>query len=321
MIGISLFPDPVEGAHSIARPSTGSGNIIGLFMQLFGKQFIASVLCTLGIPEFFDLIHRTCFAFGKEQVMVLLYHRVCRASEDWELEGVDPVEFEKQLVYLKRHYHLITLDQFIDALLNGFDRLPKKHGRRFVVVTFDDGYKDNFTNAYPLLKKYEVPATFYVSTGYVDPIIDTSALDRPMARHTFMSWNDLHVIANDPLMSIGAHTVTHPHLTNVSIDDVQNEMRSSKQTIEEKLGRSIATFAYPFGLERDFSPVIIDLARECGFTNAPTAIHGLNDATTSPFEIKRIVAGFTLETLIVRMNSLYLVWYRFLEWRLQRKNL
>ncbi len=285
------------------------------------KKILAFFLIKLHIPEILDWVSRSFFESKKEQVIVLLYHRVANVQESWELQAVPPDEFEKQLVYLKKYYHVISLKTFVDALKNGFDRLPVKHGRRFVVITFDDGFKDNYTNAFPLLKKYQVPATFYVSTGFIENLQMQSDAYPNMGRHAFMNWSEINEMAESSLVEIGAHTVSHPRLTDVSIEEAIEQIRISKNVLEEKIGKSVRTFAYPFGMTTDFSDKIISIVKQIGFESAPTAVHGFNDTSTDPFEIKRIVAGFDLPKFIVRLCVLYPLWNDYLIRRKQQRTL
>lgn len=96
------------------------------------------------------------------RVVILMYHRVFKTSSDpWGL-CVSPKNFAEHLELLRRHYPVLTLHELVSSLRDA--RLPK----RGVVLTFDDGYADNLWNAKPLLEKYEVPATFFVTSGCVD---------------------------------------------------------------------------------------------------------------------------------------------------------
>ncbi len=272
------------------------------------KRFLVSILLFFRLPELVDWTSRVFFEGGHEKVIVLLYHRVAIVKESWELPAVPPIEFEKQLVYLKRYYHVISLATFVDALKNGFDRLPKKHGRRFVVITFDDGFKDNFTNAFPLLKKYETPATFYISTGFIENPQMQSTAYSDMGRHEFLSWRELQEMANHPLVEIGAHTVSHPRLTDISVEDAMEEIRISKSILEEKLGKTIAIFAYPFGTRMDYSNEIVDRVKGMKFESATTVVYGMNDTKTDPYEIKRVVAGFDFLSFRARLSVLHGLW-------------
>lgn len=91
-----------------------------------------------------------------------MYHRVCPDKDSWSLAPLSPRDFEKQLEYFRRNFELMSLDQLAQCIRRRRN-LPEKA----VVITLDDGYKDNYLYAYPLLKKYRIPATIFLSTGYV----------------------------------------------------------------------------------------------------------------------------------------------------------
>ena len=93
--------------------------------------------------------------------LILMYHRVAELEIDpWSL-SVTPQNFGEHLEVLQKHYHPLSLQQLVEALRGN------KRPDRAVVVTFDDGYADNFYNAKPLLEKYNIPATFFISTGFI----------------------------------------------------------------------------------------------------------------------------------------------------------
>ncbi len=98
----------------------------------------------------------------KEQIAIIMYHRICSKKDIWSIDTLDTNELEKQIKYLKKYYEILSLEK-LHELLSLNKKLPKKG----VVITFDDGYKDNFTNAYPILKKYNIPATIFLTTGYI----------------------------------------------------------------------------------------------------------------------------------------------------------
>lgn len=99
-----------------------------------------------------------------KQIAIIAYHRIDRmANFPWSLEPTSQEDFESEIRYLRKNYQIISLDQLITGL-NDFDALPKKAA----IVTIDDGYKDAYINAYPVLRKYEIPAIIFLTTGYID---------------------------------------------------------------------------------------------------------------------------------------------------------
>ena len=269
-----------------------------------GKRIVLKSFNFFTFPVLTDWISRRFFE-TEEQVVVLTYHRVAPRGEDWELPAILPSIFERELEYLNQHYHVISLDELVRALRDGFKTLPEKHGRRFVVVTFDDGYKDNYDFAFPLLKKYSIPATFYISTGFIENSETVSPSHKAMHRHSFMTWQNIQEISHDSLMTIGAHTVTHPRLTSISLDQVKEEMVFSKNVLEEKLNTKVTTFAYPFGTPCDYSTELGVLAKSVGFDSAVTVLQDFNTERTNPFEIRRVIAGFSLMGFKSHLSIVY----------------
>jgi len=181
--------------------------------------------------------------FHRKKLIVLCYHRVVSEQDEQCLHEsgmcVDARCFDAQMAFLSKHYHLVSEREVIDFFENN-----KKMPPYAAWVTFDDGYRDNYTNALPILKKYKVPATVFVTTGYINSAEAT--------RDTlFMRWDDLYRL-NKEGVAIGAHTVTHPKLSQLSDEEIAREIAASKDDIEQKLNTGVVSFAYPFGKSEHF---------------------------------------------------------------------
>lgn len=157
-------------------------------------------------------------------VVVLIYHRV--GTGDQEVD-VTSTSFERQISYLASQHRILTLDQ----ALAGDDRGG-------VVITFDDGYRDFYERALPVLVKHSVPATLYLATGFVAS--EAGASDESL------SWSMLEEALATGLVTVGAHTHTHPDLSWVGEEDAYLEMARSQHMIEDRLGVACRHFAYPF---------------------------------------------------------------------------
>ena len=305
--------------------------------------------------------------------LVLLYHRIAELDLDpWEL-AVSPAHFEAHLDVIRRSATVLSLSDLIRHLENG--AIP----RRAVVVTFDDGYADNLVVAKPLLERYDVSATMFISTGplgtrhefwwdelesvlltgaplpphleleldgdshqwMLEPTIDVSqdagryrhwhpweppptqrhaafaeiwrhlrtlreparrpVLDRLAAwsgrnetartSHRTLSYDDLRDLADSRLIDVGAHTVTHSRLSALADSEQRFELMTSRQHLQDVLGRPVISMSYPFGGREDYTSKTVAMAREAGFACACASVPGPVDARTDRFQVPRHFVG------------------------------
>lgn len=204
-----------------------------------------------------------------------MYHSIANEKLA-KLKGirVSTTTFEKQIAYLsKHHYKSLTLSEMIEQKEN----LPRKT----VVITFDDGYKDNLTNALPILKKYHFKATLFL-------VINRDNNDWAMHRKTSnqgvvdkiekLNDNDVKILLQSNLIEIGAHTIHHYNFQTLSEESKKEEIEKSKRALEETFGITCKTFSYPFGL---FSQGDENLVKDAGFIGAVTtekrSVNTIND--------------------------------------------
>ena len=167
-----------------------------------------------------------------------MYHRIACIPGD--RNALPPDKFEEQLTFLARNgYHAITLND-LDAALAKKKPLPPKP----IILTFDDGYKDNITTALPLLQKYKMVATVFPIACWVGKENKWENFNKQLT--TTMDWEELRswLAAG---MEIGAHTSSHPFLTNCDQKQLENELQESKRILEEKLSINIDYLCYPYG--------------------------------------------------------------------------
>ena len=196
---------------------------------------------------------------------------------------VSPALFEGQLTSLADSgIETVTLDRLFDHL-EGRRPLPP----RAVALTFDDGYVDNYEVAFPLLKRYGMVGTFFVTTGFV-------------GRPGYMTWEQLEEMASAG-MAIEAHSVTHADLTKIAPAQLSRELGVPKQQLEERLGRPCRFLAYPGGR---FDPAVIRATKAAGYTAAVTTQHGLRHTGAGPFELTRVrVRGTeTVQQLVAKLT-------------------
>lgn len=185
-------------------------------------------------------------------VPVLMYHRVNPVVIDRNTVHVD--NFKQQLEYLaSRGYQAITLTQLRQSL-DGQGALPAKP----VILTFDDGYKDNFDFALPLLMQYDMKATVFVVAGCVGGFCSWL---KEHDCNRLMTWEQLGKWV-EAGMEIGGHTMTHPFLSRLNEQAIKHELLTSKELLESKLNSKIAFFCYPYG---DFDDRVKTLVRQAGY--------------------------------------------------------
>ncbi|MEW6541718.1 MAG: polysaccharide deacetylase family protein [Bacillota bacterium] len=222
-----------------------------------------------------------------------MYHKVNpdRYTGGWGLR-VDPREFEWQMSYLAaRGYSTITPDQLWAWLDHGAPLPPKP-----VLITFDDGYRDNYVCAYPIMREYGFFATVFVvanaveRTNYFD--VDTQPVN------VMLSWNEIRAL-DAAGWTIGAHTLDHPRLTAVSPGRAEHEVRGAREVLAERLGRPVQHFCYPYG---EFNDHTVQTVADSGYMLAFTTVQGRVEAGDDPHTLKRLrVTGRTSRAQFARL--------------------
>ena len=231
-------------------------------------------------------------------------HRVVNERSDYpsnrELE-ITPDYLEALILqYKAKGFAFVSIDQVLRA--RWF--LPKK----YVNISFDDGFKDIYTNAFPILKKYEIPFTIYLTTDFPEGKADIWWLQlengksvddfervlkrifqsgRPMAevmheltdtkpdyeanQSISLSWDELKIMVDSGFCTIGSHTISHPGLTHVSLDECLSELIESKRIIKKRLGIEAKYFSYPHSMQ---SESIRKAVEEAGYVSATLGYGG-----------------------------------------------
>ncbi len=155
--------------------------------------------------------------------------------------SISPVLFSQHLRYLKeKHFSVVTLSQGL-KLLTGHEPLYKK-----VVLTFDDGYENFHSRAFPLLSQYHFPATVFLVARYAGRESVWEQKNK-IAAQRLMNWSQVEKLSHSGI-EFGSKSLTHRDLTRISVDEVREEVEESRTMIEEHVGKGVHIFAYPFGL-------------------------------------------------------------------------
>jgi peptidoglycan/xylan/chitin deacetylase (PgdA/CDA1 family) len=282
---------------------------------------------------------------------ILFYHRFSEDSFGFDqLPHLNIKDFKKQMCHIKRWYRVITMDELADKLAG------KKHFvSPSIVITIDDGYLNNYTRAYPVLKAHGLPAVIYLTTGFigtnkapwVDDLMDLLLLTKtkelqfpellgdevadistPKGKRNAMvklfnvilqlehqrkmitleklsrilgvdeasKWNANRKMLNwDEVMemkgngiSFGAHTVSHPTLSKMDLEEAKREIYESKMEIETRIGRTVRHFAVPNGKVEDFSDELKRYSKEIAMSTVVSTESGVVSDRSDPYFLRRI---------------------------------
>ncbi len=283
------------------------------------------------------------FSVKRPTVFILMYHKIAPEAYPYYGASVTPSIFEKQIRIILKHYRVMALEELIN-------RHPINARKNFIALTFDDGYRGIYRWAFPILRKYNLPATVFLTTDYIgsqrvlwhDHLafilhraagqrfladIDFSGLPANLAgfirsffkddqnskhklkflrqmttdlksysaddRHRLLNelckilrletpfdfsdvmlcWKEVREMAKQNIF-FGSHTCSHEPLSTLSPACVEAELIQSKNKIESQLQKQVASFAYPYGKEMDFTFDNIELVKQSGFHLAVTGIRG-----------------------------------------------
>ncbi|MDO9573332.1 MAG: polysaccharide deacetylase family protein [Candidatus Omnitrophota bacterium] len=205
-------------------------------------------------------------------VPVIMYHSINPKTDPVMYRLiVSPQAFERQMQFLKRHrYNVVTLEA-LGRMMQNKEKFPPKT----VAITFDDGYKDNYIYAYPVLKKLGLPATIFVIYNEVG---------RPQNER--LSWEEIKEMQNSGLITIGSHTLGAQPLVDIkSEEELRRQIIDSKKMFEEELKTPVNTFCYVGGM---FTPRIKELVKEAGYKYAVSTALGRKYSNQDVYAIKRI---------------------------------
>lgn len=219
-----------------------------------------------------------------ETLPVLMYHSI---SDDPEIGvgayyrvATSPARFADQMQWIAdAGCKAVTLEEGMKALTDG-----TLSTRPLVAVTFDDGFRDFYTAAWPVLKQHRFSASMYLPTRYIQ-IERQTFLDRQC-----MTWTEVRELQRAGIR-FGSHTVNHPKLYNLSWSDIEKELSQSKQQIENELGGTVSSIAYPFAFPQEDDAFTVKLSAmiyRCGYASCATTVIGRMGQGDNPFWVRRL---------------------------------
>jgi peptidoglycan/xylan/chitin deacetylase (PgdA/CDA1 family) len=231
-------------------------------MRILRNIFISLLVIIVALAAFFHFYIRPRYT-----VPVLMYHSI--SEDDPGSMYVKPENFRRQMDFLeKAGYSIISLEELVEGTNSG-----RKFPYGTVVITFDDGFEDNYLNAFPVMAKYNFPATIFLITGYVGE------------KEGYMNWDQVRVmIANG--ISFGGHTRNNVYLPSLTDNaKLWEEISGSKKDIEQATGSVVDHFCYPIG---GFNDNIKNTVKKAGYKGACTTNRGNDRYNKDVFEINRV---------------------------------
>ena len=329
------------------------------------KDAVLKLATKLGWHNFLQMLY-------PRTLTVLNYHRIddpyCEDFSTFKPNvSALPEMFDLQMEYLARHYNIVSAIQVAAWVTEGHPLPP-----RSALITFDDGYYDNYKNAYPILRKRNLPAVIFLASNFMEsktlffwdliaycfhnsqydhleipavgsftwkddvsrdlvvkrvieilktlpenekkrlagsfPEIMKVPISNDVFSGIFLSWDQVREM-NAHGIEMGAHTASHPILTRVHPHDMKVEIVKSKNRIEEEIGRSLHSFAYPNGQRTDFDLDVIREIKTAGFQTAYTLLPGptrIETIRNHPYQIRRIFLSYkdTFPRFVAKLSGL-----------------
>lgn len=226
---------------------------------------------------------------AKVKIPIIMYHYVEYVEDEHDTMrkklDIQPHILDKQLQILKANgYDTYFVKDVPDILNKKIYYSPKS-----IILTFDDGYEDFYTEVYPLLKKYRVRATVYIIHNYI-------------GRKGFMTKAQIQEVSNSGLVEIGSHSLNHLQLKTVSEAVARKEVIQSKTLLEKMFNIKIESFAYPSG---SFSLQTVEIVKEAGYVVAVSTISGSYQSKDDMFYLLRLRAGLlSPDSMIATLEGL-----------------
>ena len=249
---------------------------------------------------FFRPIRSIVSGDGNWRIPILMYHSIGETEGEgrhpYFRTETSPLAFETHIKYLHDNRYTVISPEDVVGLL-GSGRVDTK---KYAVVTFDDGYRDFYTNAFPILDKYRMSATVYLPTAYIQ---SHSHLFKGKECMTWDEVREMHAAG----IKFGSHTVSHPQLELLSDADLRREIRTSKDAIEAELGTPVRSFAYPYAFPEQnhkFTGRLRDLLEESGYENGVSTIVGSTHSLEDKFFLKRLPANSCDDTAFLEAKLL-----------------
>ena len=277
------------------------------------KRALAAAACLARLHHLARRRHRA-------ELLILCYHGITPGRARRGPLFVTRADFERQLRYLRRHYRILPIDAALAELWAGGLREPT------ACITFDDGYRNNRTEALPVLERLGLPATVYLATSMIGTnrrLWTTRLADRGVPREeierlkrlpprgrdgviaaierqapvlqpeddealAMMDWSDVRAMEASGLVTFGGHTANHEIISTLNEHEREVEIAGCLETLRSWVARPSSTFAYPNGQPEDFDAAGVEMLRRSGVTAGLSTIEGFTDRSAEHFALRRI---------------------------------
>ena len=220
-------------------------------------------------------------ASNEKGISIIYYHSINPSSE----RGINPVLFKEHVEWLKENFEIIDLSALEKLLVSNFTNSNEIFDREKVMITFDDGYEDNYLYAYPILSELNIPATIFFVPGFAGKLPPVSSGMYKGCK--MLSWKQLREMQRNGF-SIQAHTYSHVDLTKLERGEIVNELIFCKNAIEQNLSKEVFAIAYPWG---KFSHEVLHIAESIGYRIGFSTLYGkiINDSNTNIMRLPRLI--------------------------------
>jgi len=226
---------------------------------------------------------------AKLKIPIIMFHYVENVKDpnDTIRKGlsISPYTFRKELEALANNQYQTYFLKDVQDILEG----NINYSTRSAILTFDDGYEDFYTDAFPLLKKYQIKSTIFIINNYI-------------GRKGFLNKTQIKELVDSKLVEVGAHTLNHIYLKTVQEKIAKREITESKLELERMFGISVKSFAYPFGA---FDQQTLNLVKEATYSAAVSVIPGTLQNEDNIFYLSRLRSGMFSGENIVRVLENY----------------
>lgn len=214
------------------------------------------------------------------RVPIITYHSI---DDSGSVISTSPAVFQRQIATLgNAGYHAFTLRELVSRIEQDVP-IPA----RSVVLTFDDGFKNFYTEAFPVLDAYRFAATVFLVTDHCGSYNDWPGNPADFPRTELLTWKEIRELSTEGV-EFGSHTRTHPDLVSFSISATEDEIAGSKAALDDALGIETASFAYPFGRKNELTKRIA----ATNFKSAVSTVLGKVTSHSDLYALERVDAYY-----------------------------